>query len=115
MVIAGLKTASAVNIETDEAKGANVTASGYGMATMDNGDTFYVKYSGTAKMNQDGSSTFHGTWTFSKGTGKLAGISGSGTYGGTGAADGTSSVDVHGSYTAGKPAATPAPAAKPAT
>ena len=115
MAIAGLKTTNAVNIETDEAWGANVTAHGYGMATMDNGDTFFVKYSGTAKMNQDGSSTFRGTWTFSKGTGKLAGISGSGSYGGTGAADGTGSVDVHGTYTIGKPAAAPAPAAKPAT
>ena len=113
--IAGLKSTTSVDVETDEAKGPNVTGSGYGTVTMDNGDTFTVKYSGTTKVAADGTAIFHGSWSFAKGSGKLADISGGGTYGGTGAADGSGSVDVHGTYTISKPAPKPVPAAKPAT
>ena len=85
--IAGLKAVSSVDVSTGEAWGPNVTQHGYDTATMDNGDTISA-------------------------TGKLKGISGSGSYGGTGAADGSGTSDVKGEMTLGMhPMST---AAKPA-
>jgi len=108
--MAGLKAVSSIYASTSEAWGANVTEHGYATDTMDNGDTISEKYTGTITVAKDGTATFHGTWTVSSATGKLKGVSGSGTYGGTAAADGSGSIDVRGTYTTAKPAA----AAKPA-
>jgi hypothetical protein len=110
--IAGLKAVSSVDVSTGEAWGPNVTQHGYDTATMDNGDTITSKYSGTMKVASDGTATFNGTWSVVSATGKLKGISGSGSYGGTGAADGSGTSDVKGEMTLGMhPMST---AAKPA-
>jgi hypothetical protein len=114
--LAGLKPVSSVDVNTDEAWGGKVTEHGYDVGTMDNGDTYTAKYSGTITMAQDGTSTFHGSWTFVGGTGKLKGLSGGGTYGGTGAADGSVVSDVKGTYSVSKAPMKPmAPAMKPAS
>ena len=112
--ILGLKAVSSVFASTSEGWGSNFTEHGYDTVTMDDGDTITAKYSGTITVAKDGSMTFHGTWTFASATGKLQGVSGSGTYGGTAAADGTGSTDVRGTYTAAKPTMKVVPAAKPA-
>jgi hypothetical protein len=105
--IAGLKAKSGVDVATGEVTGATMRDNGYHTATMDNGDTFTVHFTGTAKMNKDNSGTFDGKWSFVSGTGKLKGIKGSGTYKGTAAADGSSDVSVDGDYTMAAAKTTP--------
>ncbi|MGB6199258.1 MAG: hypothetical protein WA871_08265 [Candidatus Acidiferrales bacterium] len=105
--MAGLKSVSSVDVSTAEAWGPNVTQHGYSTSTMDNGDTFTAKYSGTMKIGKDGAATFSGSWTFIAGTGKLKGLKGGGTYGGTGTADGAGTIAVKGDYTIVKAAASP--------
>jgi hypothetical protein len=97
--IAGLKSGDAVDVSTIEAWGPKFAQHGYNTSTMDNGDKMTVRYSGTATAAKDGTLTMEGKWTFLKGTGKLKGIKGSGTYKGTGATDGSGIVDVEGEYT----------------
>jgi hypothetical protein len=102
--IEGAKAVSSNDVSAGEAWGASVTQHGYNMGTMDNGDKFNVKYSGSMKVGKDGTATFDGKWTFVSGTGKLKGIKGGGTYKGTGTADGAGTVDIEGDYTIVKPA-----------
>ncbi|HEX6973700.1 MAG TPA: hypothetical protein VF147_04825 [Vicinamibacterales bacterium] len=99
MEIAGMKATSGQDVATAEVTGAAMRDNGYHTATMDNGDRFTVRFSGSAKMNKDNTGTFDGKWTFVSGTGKLKGIKGGGTYKGTAAADGSSDVAVDGDYT----------------
>ena len=112
ITLAGEKAVTSVNTSTSEAMGMNITDHGYDVGTMDNGDTYTAKYSGTITAAADGSATYHGSWVFTKGTGKLKGLKGGGTYKGSNAADGSGSADIVGTYsivkTAMKPAAKPA-------
>lgn len=108
--IEGTKATTSMDVASAEVWGMNATAHGYNMGTMDNGDKFTVKYSGSMKMAKDGTATFEGKWSFAGGTGKLKGIKGGGTYKGSGTADGAGTVDVEGDYTIA-----PAMAKKPAT
>jgi hypothetical protein len=115
--IAGLKAVTSVNVSSSDAMGMGVTQHGYDVGTMDDGDTYTAKYSGTVTMAADGTATDHGTWTFVGGTGKLKGLTGGGGYKGTGAADGTSAANVWGSYSIVKHMMKPMakPMAKPAS
>jgi hypothetical protein len=97
--IEGVKSTESVDVASGEVWGTSATQHGYNMSTMDNGDKFTVKYSGTIKVAKDGTAAFDGKWNFVSGTGKLKGIKGSGTYKGTGSADGSGTVDVEGDYT----------------
>ena len=106
--IAGLKTKTGVDVATGEVNGATMRDNGYHTATMDNGDKYVVRFTGTAAMAKDNTGTIDGKWTFVSGTGKLKGIKGSGTYKGTSNADGSADVTVDGDYTL----AAAAPAAK---
>jgi len=108
--IAGLTTKSGVDVESGEVNGASMRATGYHTATMDNGDKYTVRFTGTATMGKDGSGAIEGKWSFVSGTGKLKGIKGSGTYKGTASADGAD-LNVDGEYTLPAPTAA-APAAK---
>ena len=82
---------------------------GYHVATMDNGDTYAVRFTGNATGAKDKTAAITGKWTFVSGTGKLKGIKGGGTYKGTGAADGSAEVEVEGDYTLAAKATAPAP------
>jgi hypothetical protein len=106
--IEGTKSTESMDVASAEVWGTTATQHGYNMGTMDNGDKFSVKYTGTMKVAKDGTATFDGKWDFVSGTGKLKGIKGGGTYKGTGLADGSGTVDVEGDYTI-------APAAKKST
>jgi nitrous oxidase accessory protein NosD len=97
--IAGLKVKSAQDVATGEVTGATARDNGYHTATMDNGDTYTVHFSGAATMAKDKTGSLTGKWTFVSGTGKLKGIKGGGTYKGTLAADGGGDVEVEGDYT----------------
>jgi hypothetical protein len=98
--IAGLKTKTGQDVATSEVSGAALRDNGFHTATMDNGDKFTVRFTGTGTMNKDNTGAFEGKWTIVSGTGKLKGVKGSGTYKGTAGADGTSDVQVEGDYTA---------------
>jgi hypothetical protein len=97
--IAGAKSKDGTDASTMEISGSTGRDNGYHTATMDNGDKFVVRFSGSSKMNKDNSMAFEGKWTFVSGTGKLKGIRGGGTYKGSAAADGSNDVDVEGEYT----------------
>jgi hypothetical protein len=117
ITLAGLKAVTSVNTNSSEAMGMNITEHGYDVGTMDNGDTYTAKYSGTILAAADGTATFHGSWVFTKGTGKLKGLKGGGTYKGSAAADGTTSANIVGTYSIVKPAMKPMamPMTKPAS
>jgi nitrous oxidase accessory protein NosD len=110
MQIAGLKVKGAQDVATGEVTGASVHDTGYHVATMENGDTYTVRFNGAAMMAKDKTGTITGKWTFVSGTGKLKGIKGGGTYKGTAAADGSADVDVEGDYTLAAKTTTPPPA-----
>jgi hypothetical protein len=117
ITLAGLKAVTSVNTSTSEAMGMNITDHGYDVGTMDNGDTYTAKYSGTITAAADGTATYRGSWVFTMGTGKLKGLKGGGTYTGSSAADGSGSADIVGTYSIVKPAMKPMmkPMAKPAS
>jgi hypothetical protein len=107
--IAGLKVKSAQDVATGEADGAAMHDAGYHVATMDNGDTYAVRFTGNATGAKDKTAAITGKWTFVSGSGKLKGIKGGGTYKGTGAADGSADVEVEGDYTLAPKTTAPAP------
>jgi glucose dehydrogenase len=108
MEIEGAKSTTGTDVATQEVSGSTMRDSGYHNATMDNGDTFTVRFQGLSKMNKDNSGPFEGKWTFVTGTGKLKGIKGGGTFKGMAAADGSADVDVEGDYTIAPPPPPPA-------
>ncbi len=91
--VAGLKPISALEVGVAEVHGAAGAAHGYSTTPMDNGDTAVVRWQGTSRSSKGEPFTQSGTWSFVRGTGKLAGLTGGGRF--TGRAD---SVMVEGEY-----------------
>lgn len=110
--IAGLATKTGVDFESAEMSGATGRGTGYHTATMENGDKYTVRYSGTATMSKDNTGTAEGKWTVVSGTGKVKGLKGSGTYKGTINADGSADFTVDGDYTLPAKTTTPPPSTK---
>jgi len=100
--IDGSKPGRTVDVAIGDMSGSMARNHGYSTTVMDNGDSTFVRYEGAMQMKKDGSGTLKGTWKYVRGTGKFAGISGSGTYKGEGAADGSAWADVSGHYSLGK-------------
>ena len=100
--IDGSKPGRTVDASIADISGSSVRSHGYSTSVMDNGDSTYVRYEGKSQMKKDGSGTINGTWKFVRGTGKFAGISGSGTYKGEAATDGSASADIAGHYSLAK-------------
>jgi len=69
-----------------------------GVDTMENGDKAYYRYQGTAVLKDGAPQTEEGTWSLVRGTGKLKGMTGKGSYKGTAGADGTMTYEVEGEY-----------------
>jgi len=65
---------------------------------MENGDKAYYRYQGTAVLKDGAPQTETGPWRLIRGTGKLKGLTGKGTYKGTAGADGTMTYEVQGEY-----------------
>lgn len=107
-VIDGSKPKRTVDAGIGDVSGSTARVHGYSTTVMDNGDSTIARYEGTMQMKKDGSGTDKGTWRYVRGTGKLKGIKGSGTFKGESAADGSGWVDVTGNYSVPKAKATKA-------
>lgn len=98
-VITGMKARATFIVEHRDVQGSALTTRGYSGTVYGAADSAIVRYEGGGQVKKDGSGELAGKWTYVRGTGKLRGIQGGGTYKGTGAADGSSSVEVVGEYT----------------
>ena len=97
--LAGVPSKTGEDTVFSEVNGARGRDSGFDVTTMANGDQFVVRFSGASTTGKDGNlQTQTGTWSFVRGTGKLKGITGKGTYRGKGAADGSVTSEVEGEY-----------------
>jgi hypothetical protein len=106
--IEGLKSATAVNVESDDVTATKMTASGFHTTTEDNGDKYFVTFHGTGPVKDGRPGDGAGTWMFTGGTGKLKGIKGKGTYTVKFGADGSADAEVEGDYTIAAPTVAPA-------
>jgi hypothetical protein len=71
------------------------------VATFDNGDKIFYNYQEITTANTDGSSVGPNKYQITGATGKMTGITGSGTGKLTGASDGSADYSCTGEYTAG--------------
>ena len=82
----------------DDVIGGTVNERGYGVGTVASGDKYFTRYQGVNTLKSNVLTGSSGTWTFTGGTGKLAGIKGKGTYKGSFTTDGKSTFDIEGEY-----------------
>jgi hypothetical protein len=100
--LSGVKGKTGEDTVFAESTGGKSRDSGYDVTTMENGDQFVVRFSGTTTSDKNGAPQAQsGTWSFVSGTGKLKGITGKGTYKGAGTADGNVTTNVEGEYQIG--------------
>ncbi len=71
---------------------------GYAVGTMEDGDNYFLRYQGTAVMKGPVPVHLEGRWRFTGGTGRLAGLKGSGTYGARPTPDGRMVFTIKGNY-----------------
>jgi hypothetical protein len=97
--LAGIQTKTGEDTVFSDASGAKSRDSGIHVSTMENGDQFVVKFSGTSTVDKTGAvQTQMGPWSFVSGARKLKGITGKGTFKGKGNADGSVTSDIEGEY-----------------
>jgi len=96
--IAGIKGKEGVGTFSGEVEGSKNRFHAYYVDTMENGDTAYYRYQGTAVLKDGAAQTEEGTWNLIRGTGKLKGVTGKGNYKGAAGADGTMTYQVEGEY-----------------
>jgi hypothetical protein len=100
--IAGQQAKTGEDTLFSEMDGGKGRDSGFDVTTMSGGDTFVVHFSGSSAADKNGKlQTQTGSWSFVRGSGKLKGITGKGTYKGAGNADGGSTTEVEGEYQIG--------------
>lgn len=81
---------------------------GYGIGSVASGDKYYVSFDAVTTLSGGNPvSIGHCSWSFTGGTGKLAGLSGKGTCTATVSADGTASFEITGNYSLGAPTKAP--------
>ena len=98
--IGGAQTKDDVGTDSIEINGALAQSHGYVIGTLTSGDKIYVRTAGKDTNNKDGNlQSTSGTWSFTGGTGKVAGITGGGTFTGKPDADGSVIIEVRGQYT----------------
>ena len=97
--IGGVKEKDGTATQFDELTGNSSKFHGFFVETLANGDAIHYTYEGTATLKNGQVVQASDTWTMVKGTGKAAGIKGSGNWKGKGAADGSAEWSCQGSYT----------------
>jgi hypothetical protein len=98
MEIAGSTGKDGTSTGASEITGGTYKGHGQHVTTMSSGDKYYVAYKGSGTVKDGVVQTGEGTWSFTGGTGKLAGIKGEGTYKGKLSADGGLVYEVEGTY-----------------
>jgi len=98
--IAGIAGKEGIGTFSGEVEGNKSRFHAYYVDTMENGDKAHYRYQGTATLKDGAPQSEEGTWTLVRGTGKLKGLTGKGTYKGTVGADGTMTYEVEGEYQA---------------
>lgn len=96
--VAGQAYKDGVSTSLNEMSGDTSSSNGYHVATTTTGDTATAKFQGKGTLKDGKNVTDGGTWSFTSGTGKLKGITGTGTYKGTANPDGTMTYQVEGEY-----------------
>ncbi|HEX4322537.1 MAG TPA: hypothetical protein VHZ52_16605 [Acidobacteriaceae bacterium] len=100
IVIAGLKSITQTGASTTEINGPKGQEQVYAVVAMENGDKAYVHAQDTGVITEGGKViTYHGTFFFTGGTGKLKGLKGKGTYKGSGDPVGLTTSQIEGEYT----------------
>jgi hypothetical protein len=112
MEIASAKTKSDLDTFFTEATATRATSNGSVVGTLDSGDKMFVSTRDTAPVKNGKPGDAQGTWSFTGGTGKIAGIKGKGTYTLKQNADGSAVAEVEGEYTLASSASAKAPKAK---
>jgi hypothetical protein len=97
--VGGERLKSETSVVTSDIHGTQSHDRGYIAGSVANGDKYFVRFEGTGTMKDKMPHDGRCTWSFTGGTGKLAGISGKGTCKGTFAQDGTASFEIEGAYT----------------
>lgn len=97
----GAQTKEALFTEFSEVNGERSRAHGVSTETFANGDKMEVTTQATG-TNKDGKVTSDGKWTLSRGTGKVKGLKGGGTYKCSGTME-KISCEVEGEYNAAPP------------
>ena len=96
--MAGLKSTMYTIAEAVDLTGAKSQDRGYAVITMENGDKVHLRFQGVSSVKKEGAITGEGTWSYTRGTGKLKGVKGKGTYKASRAPDGASEVQLEGEY-----------------
>jgi hypothetical protein len=97
--LAGIKTKTGEDTVFSDANGAKTRDTGIHVSTMENGDQFVVKFTGTSMVDKTGPvQTQMGQWSFVSGAGRLKGLTGKGTFKGKGNADGSVTSEIEGEY-----------------
>ena len=96
--IAGTLGREGVATFSGEISGNTFRFHAYYVDEMANRDKAYYRYQGTAIVKDGMPQTEEGTWSLIRGTGKLKGVKGKGTYKGKAGADGTMTYEVEGEY-----------------
>ena len=95
--IGGIQSKEGVWTDSAEVSGDTSRYRGYYMDTMANGDKVYYRYEGTATLKDGVPQSVEQKWTLVRGTGKLKGIKGKGTYKGKGGPEGIT-YEIEGEY-----------------
>lgn len=95
--IGGDKSKEGTSTETDDVLGNRVRARGVHVTTMESGDKYFVAFQGNGTLKDGVLQSEKGTWNFTGGTGKLAHITGKGTFTCAPSGDGTA-CNIEGTY-----------------
>lgn len=97
LVLAGSEGREYTTIGYDDVKDIDAQDQGYVTGSLASGDRYFIHYLGGSTL-KDGQLKLSGTWNFTGGTGRLAGLSGHGTYAGTPTPDGGMTFEMRGEY-----------------
>lgn len=99
MDVGGAASKTGNSTDIAEMTGNKSNGSGVHWGTVEGGDKYFTRFSGSATYTKEGGlDTASGKWWYTGGTGKLKGITGKGTYKGKGNADGSATFECDGEW-----------------
>lgn len=97
--IAGTQSKEDAVTTSAEISGSTARERGYVVGTLANGDKFHVSLTSTTTLKDGAPQSSEGKWRFTRGTGKVKGVKGGGSYKCKGSADGALTCEVEGEAT----------------